>query len=379
MRQGQAKGGSVRETLERICELQPQYSAENTPEMQERGRLVRNNLRAEIDALRSRLTSALGPFGGDLLVEASDGIGRKTELPWVRFCSRNMSPNPTEGFYCVTHFSTDGSAVHVTVGCGSSRFHKGSSVPLPDNELDAQTDWARRVVIEEFGTLVPFDHPADFGARRPLPISFQRATAISHRVAYSDIRATDFGELFDQAALRLRPIYAAQATGRDLTDADQRELEIATALNPLIRPSGRQGYGLSAPARRAVEKRAMEVASQFLHSNGYAVRDTSGSSPFDFEATLSGVRIKVEVKGTTSDRADGILLTANEVELHRTEKGNTALIIVSSIRLSEKNGDYSGSGGTVEWLLGWDIDEWLHEPTAFRVTRPAMRKDLPIS
>lgn len=369
----------MHDILERICELQPQYSAENTPAMQERGRLVRRNLKTELAGLRPRLATALGSFGGDVLVEASDGIGRKTELPWVRFCSRDMSPNPTEGFYCVTHFSTDGSAVHVTVGCGSSRFHKGSSVPLPDHELDAQTDWARRVVIEEFGTLVPFDHLADFGAKRALPISFQRATAMSHRVAYSDIRVTDFGELFDQAARRLRPIYAAQAIGRDLTDADQRELEIASALHPLNRTSGRQGYGLPAPARRAVEKRAMDVASQFLRSNGYGVRDTSASSPFDFEATLSTTRIKVEVKGTTSDRADGILMTANEVKLHRTEKGKTALIIVSSIRLSEKDGDYSGSGGTVEWLLGWDIDEWLHEPTAFRMTRPAMTKNLPAS
>lgn len=338
--------------------------------------MVRSDLKIELDGLRPRLAAALAPFGSDLLVEGSDGIGRKTELPWVRFCSRNMSPNPTEGFYCVTHFSTDGSAVHVTVGCGSSRFHKGSSVPLPDHELDVQTDWARRVVIEQFGTLVPFDDPADFGARRPLPISFQRATAISRRIAYSDIRTTDFDELFDQAAQRLRPIYAAQSIGRDLTDADQRELEIAAALSPLDRPAGRQGYGLSAAARRAVEKRAMEVASQFLRSKGYAVRDTSASYSFDFEATLSGKPIKVEVKGTTSDRADGILMTTNEVELHRSEKGGTALIIVSSIRLSEQNGVYSGSGGNVEWLLGWDIDGWVHEPTAFRVTRPPLTRRL---
>lgn len=365
----------MHETLERICQLQPEYSAANTPAMQERGRLVRTDLKAEVERLGRRLASALGAFGDDLHVDASDGIGRKTELPWVRFCSRRMSPNPTEGFYCVTHFSTDGSAVHITVGCGSSRFHNGSSVPLPDHELDAQTAWARQVVIEEFGTLVPFNDPPDFGARRPLPISFQRATAISHRVAYADIRTTDFGRLFEEAAQRLRPIYAAQATGRNLTDADQRELEIEAALNPLSRPSGRQGYGLSAPARRAVERHAMEVAAEFLRNNGYAVRDTSATRPFDFEATLNGVLTKVEVKGTTSDRADGILMTANEVALHRNEKGSTALVIVSSIRLSEQNGAYACSGGNVEWLLGWDIDEWFHEATAFRVTRPTLAKN----
>nr|WP_292237721.1 DUF3883 domain-containing protein [Mesorhizobium sp.] len=120
----------------------------------------------------------------------------------------------------------------------------------------------------------------------------------------------------------------------------------------------------------------MDVAAQFLRDNGYAVRDTSATGSFDFEATSAGTQIKVEVKGTTSDRADGIMMTANEVELHRNEKGNTALIIVSSIRLSEQNGGYVGTGGNMEWLLGWDIDEWSHEPTAFRVTRPATTKSL---
>jgi hypothetical protein len=186
----------MKDEIERICQLQREYGPENTPAMQERGRLVRGQLRAAINDLRPQLSPPLGKFGDDYLVEASDGIGRKTELPWVRFCSRNMSPNPTEGFYCVTHFSTDGSAVHLTVGCGSSRFLYGSSVPLPDRELDEQTAWARRVILDEFGTLTPFDDAADFGARRPLPISFQRATAISHRVDYGDIRSTNFEELY---------------------------------------------------------------------------------------------------------------------------------------------------------------------------------------
>ena len=243
-------------------------------------------------------------------------------------------------------------------------------MPLPSQELDAQTAWARRVVIEEYGTLSPFHDTADFGATRPLPVSFQRATAISHRVSYSDIRSTDFGALFVQAARCLHAIYVAQSIGRDLSDADQRELEIADTLSPLAASSGRQGYGLSAPARRVVEKWAMDAASEFLRASGYMVRDTSASHPFDIEATKDGRAIKVEVKGTTSDRADAVLMTANEVALHRAEQGETALIIVSSIRLDGKHPTYSCSGGDVECLLGWDIDEWLQEPIAFRVTRP---------
>ena len=145
--------------------------------MQEQGALLRHDLKASIEALKPSLSAALGQFGDDFHVDASDGIGRKTELPWVRFCSESRSPNPTEGFHAVLHFSTDGSAVHVMVGCGSSKFHKGTSESLPDSELDAQTAWARAVVNERLGTLEPFLDPPNFGATRPLPKSFERASS----------------------------------------------------------------------------------------------------------------------------------------------------------------------------------------------------------
>ena len=133
----------LKAALKRVCELQVYYSSKNTPEMAERGKLIRGPVKSAIESLQPILSPALASFGSDFHVDASDGIGLKTELPWVRFCSQNMSPRPTEGFYCVIHFSTDGSAIHVTLGCGSSRFFNGYSIVLPGNELDAQTAWAR--------------------------------------------------------------------------------------------------------------------------------------------------------------------------------------------------------------------------------------------
>lgn len=359
----------MKDAIKKICELQPLYSAENTPQMRERGATLRSVLKPAIEKMEPTLAAALGRFGSDFHVDASDGIGRKTELPWVRFCSQGMSPSPTEGFYAVVHFSTDGSAVHVTVGCGSSRFHRGSSIPLPDSELDAQTGWARTVLIEQLGTLEPFSDPPDFGAKRKLPISFQRATAIAKRVDYKDIDNTDFEPLLVQAAERLRMIYEAQASGRDLSQADQAELEIATVLNPNREQGLRQGYGLPAAARRVVELRAMKLAEEWLRNNSYSVKDCSANRPYDFEAHHGGEVIKVEVKGTTSDRVDAILMTKNEVDLHRSEKGATALIIVSKIRLSGNGGKYAAEGGEAEIMFGWDIAEWELEPTAFRLTR----------
>lgn len=337
--------------------------------MQERGEILRRRVKPAVEALKERLASRMGRFGKDFHVDASDGIGRKTELPWVRFCSEAMSPKPTEGFYFVMHFSTDGSAVHFTLGCGSSRYKGGEFVVLPGPEIDRQTDWARTVVGEEFGTLVPFDDPADFGARRPLPKSFERATALSKRVNYEELETTDLESLMELAADRLRVIYEAQSIGRDLPAADLEEAEIEAVIRPVRMASRRQGYALSASERRAVELRAMEVATRHLEGQGFVVHDRSANEPFDLEALKDGVGIKVEVKGTTSDLADTVLMTSNEVELHRSEKGRTCLIIVSRIRLDRSGEVTTAGGGKIEVLMGWDIDTWQLQPTAFRLSR----------
>ena len=76
----------MKQTLKRICELQPFYSPDNTAEMKERGKLIRKELSAEIGSIQTLLTSKLGLYGTDFDISSSDGIGRKTEAPWVRFC-----------------------------------------------------------------------------------------------------------------------------------------------------------------------------------------------------------------------------------------------------------------------------------------------------
>lgn len=359
----------MKDAFKRICELQPLYSPDNTPEMQERGALLRGSVKPALERLQPLLSKALGRFGKTFGVSASDGIGRKTELPWVRFCSEEMSPSPTEGFYSVIHFATDGTAVHVTVGCGSSKWHKGSAVTLPDKELDLQTAWARRVVMEELGTLDPFVDAPDYGATRKLPVSFQRATAFSKRVPFKDIDSTDFERLLEKAAERLRVIYTAQAIGRDLTQADQAEGELGAILSPRRAETRRQGFRLSADARKAIEMRAMAMAETYLKDAGYAVKDCSANESYDFEAKRDGKVIKVEVKGTTSDVVDAILMTSNEVALHQNHTGNTALLIVSQIRLYQHDGKHQAEGGILEAFLGWDISEWTLEPTAYRVSK----------
>ena len=359
----------MRDTLRRICELQLVYTSKATPEMKERGRLVRRVLTEELRDLQDSLSEAMGPFGADFHVDASDGITNKTELPWARFCSKEMSPKATDGFYVVLHFSTDGSGVNIVVGCSSSKFHNGYSIVLPPEELAKRTEWARQIVLERRGTLGPFIDPPDFGARLPLPKSFEAASALVKKVAYDDIEDDVMTEHLIEAAGMLGAIYSAQRQGRELSPADQTELDILEITRPTSTIAKSQGFGLTAKERKAVELHAMTIAEQWLRSQGYKPKDTSAKKPYDFEATKGDEILFVEVKGTTSDTADAIAMTHGEVDLHRSNRGQTALMIVTGIRLSKNEEEAVASGGDLEPLIGWDIDEWTLKPTTFRVAR----------
>ena len=359
----------MRDTLREICELQPRYSADNTPDMQRRGILVRQVLTAALKALKEPLQNALGSFGDDFEVDASDGIGRKTELPWARFYSKRMSPSATQGFYCVLHFSTDGSAAHIIVSCSSSVFRDGYSVVLPPEELDRRTEWARKIVEDAIGTLEPFTDINDFGATRDLPRSFERASALVKTIRFSDIDHAPIEEYLVRAASMLKTIYEAQSVGRELSPADQDALRILAVTKPQMNAGAGQGYGLTAPERKAVELRAMDLARDWFESRDYQVKDTSASKPYDFEANLSSEKLFVEVKGTTSDRGDAITMTHTEVDIHRERKGHTVLCIVTAIELDRSKEEPAASGGSLEVLMNWDIDDWSLKPTVFRISR----------
>lgn len=359
---------TITEILARICVLQPSYSSANTPAMQERGHLVRVDLAEQLCSRLPALAGAFDPVFDDLAVEGSDGIGRKTEAPWVRLYSRAMSPNPREGFYVVIHFAANGSAVFLTVGCGSTIWSGGDLRQIPDSELIARTSWARNVVLQRWGSTIPFGDEISLGAKAPLPRTFEKATVIARRIQVAELEQVDIEQLLHEAALRLNEIYLAQLDGRDVSPGDQGAEEIVAIAKPLKKGRS-QGRGLTAAERKAVELRAMELATLGLTEDGYTCKDTSATESYDILASKGGLSLKVEVKGTTSDLCDSVLMTKNEVELHRMEKGMTGLVVVSGIRLVRTDNKVEAIGGEVEFLLGWDIDTWTAEPVAFQVRR----------
>jgi len=358
----------MKEILRRICELQPLYSSSNTAEMQERGLLVRSALADDLRARIPVLQRSFDPIFDDLAVEASDGIGRKTEAPWVRIFSKAMSPNPREGFYLVLHFAADGSAIFITVGCGSTTWSGGDLRAIPDGELRIKTGWARSVVQQKFLSLNPFDDQMTLGAKAPLPRTFEKATAFAKRISRDALLDEDLDSLLAQASLRLSEIYLAQLDRRDVALGDQDIEEIITIAKPLRRGRS-QGRRLNAAERRAVELRAMTVAREYLERTGFTVKDVSAQESYDLLATSGEREIKVEVKGTTSDLCDVIMMTKNEVELHRKERGRTGLMIVSRIYLDHRVSEPSASGGQLEALLDWDVNAWIADPIAFRLSR----------
>jgi Restriction endonuclease EcoRII, N-terminal/Domain of unknown function (DUF3883) len=151
---------------------------------------------------------------------------------------------------------------------------------------------------------------------------------------------------------------------------DRGDHEVDQLINPQHLQTIGQGRGGSSADRRAVELHAMLKAKDWLKANGFGkIEDYSNSQSYDFSASRGGRVWKIEVKGTTALKGDSVLMTVNEVELHRAEKGSTVIIIVYGISLARVAKVPVASGGRVWAEVGWNIDSWIQTPTAFRVSR----------
>ena len=128
---------------------------------------------------------------------------------------------------------------------------------------------------------------------------------------------------------------------------------------------GGQGLGLSAPEKRAVERRAVEAAIEYFESTGWEnVQDVGDFASYDLTMVRDGEVHIVEVKGTTGP-GSSIILTRNEVQVHKDYHPNNALIVVSNIILNRVDPPHA-TGGRVNVIQPWGIDETLLTATTFR-------------
>lgn len=359
--------------IKQIAALQLQYSSENTPAMAARGLLIRRDLPRALGAYSSAFAERLGPHGDHMKIEGSDGIGRKTQAPWVRIFSGELSPSATSGFYMVIHFAVNGELCFVTVGCGATRWdnEKGDLVKSSDRDLKAKVDWAVGVLDKQGLDHSTFADTIAIGSEHSLPQSFEKATALCRTLPVAGITDEAVVAAVSEALSFLSVIYDHYGKLGDLTPAEIATIEIEAIANPQRKnANSRQGFGLTGAERKAVEQRAMEVTHEYLTISGYKVKDVSATCSYDYHVSKGVEEIKVEVKGTTSELADAVLLTAKEVALHSSAMETTALAIVSGIAFKQRGPQAECTGGTLEFIYPWDISKWDVIPTAFIVRRP---------
>ena len=329
-------------TVKEICSLQEHYSSENTDEMKRRGILIRDEFSSFIRSQLPEINKSMLHRYDDICVEGKDGIGRKTDVPWARFYSQSRSKSATEGWYCVYLFRADGKGVYLSLGHGSTRFENGSFVPRSKKEMDALNEWGYELVKSKFDESKGHIRQINTGSTRTLGRSYENAVAVSkyyplHSLPSADVLNQDIKDFSEMLDL----IYQEEDLGRA---PQQEDRMVSDAKSEYTTGRCRQGYGLTGQERRIVELYAMGVATQKLKALGYKTRDVSGNSPYDIMANSGGSEYYVEVKGTTSGLGS-ILLTRNEVELHKNVYPNNYLIVVYEIDLNRNVEPAIASGG----------------------------------
>lgn len=362
---------SISNVFKEIAILQPKWSSENTSEMKIRGELIRHSAPEEFKKTFDRFRAATEPFGAELAIEGKDGIGRKTPAPWIRFFSRKLSPSATNGFYVVVHFSTDGEYCFFTLGTGTSHVsHRGDLVKDKIGDIQPRVDWICDVLSEAKVNFDSYGDTISIGSSLPLVRNFEVGTALCKAVKISDLSdELIIGTIEDLLDL-LSIIYSAVERMDHLPESVAHLVQSESFVKEKYQHRSRtQGRGLNGEQRKAVELRAMAVVKKALVSSGYEVEDKSGSHSYDFLAKKNGQNLKVEVKGSTNKNCDAVLMTKNEVDLHHSENGETALGIVSGIALEGPEGSVKGVSGMLELYNPWEVSDWNFEPTTYVVKR----------
>jgi hypothetical protein len=363
----------MRELFEEVLNLQHVFSSENTPAMERRGKLIRDIIPEEMRTWAAAQARAVLPFKGRLNVQGRDGTGRKTFVPWVRIHSPELSPSAQKGWYVVYLFREDGAGVALCVSHGSTRFDGQQFKPRSAEEAAELMKWAREHIGPEAQAL-GFVAGIDLGSAQDLSKAYETTTAFSK--TYSADAIPDDAQLardVEQAVGLLGQLYRAIEFGK-APDSEPPELrEAKAAVENVARPSerspksaGGQGFGLTHDERLLVEQHAMLQAEAWLVAAGFTnVRDVHMEMSCDFLADRDGVEHIIEVKGTTAALGK-VLLTRNEVELHKMHHPTNVLLVVHDIELSDLRS--KSIGGSITAFESWNVEDHVLTALAYMCT-----------
>jgi hypothetical protein len=268
-------------------------------------------------------------------------------------------------------FHPDASGVSLCLSHGSTQIEGSAYVNRSDEEVAELMSWAAGVVGREFANDDSVRQGISLGSF-DLAEGYERTTVFSkfyprHSVPQdADLRADLVSFMRPLAKL-----YAAQESGAQpgapSPDLVALEDEINRIAAPLKPPRGGQGTRLTAPLRKLVEYHAMKLAREWLKSEKFDFEDVSATDSCDFRAKRRGQDWIVEVKGTTGALGT-VLLTRNEVALHRQEYPQNILLVVHDIMLSDDG--LKVGGGELVAFAPWELDEDRLAPICFEYRLP---------
>lgn len=349
--------------LNEVLDLQSAWTQADTPEMNRRGVLVRRELKRYLEDFSAEFSAALNIEPGDLKIEGKDATGRKSEIPWIRICSRTLSPNPTKGWYVVYLFSALGDRVYLSLIQGTTWWDGTAFVPRKQEELAARVSWARRIVASHRVESAALLERIDLQARRTnLGAAYEAGNVVAIGYEHNAIPgpaalARDLRLMIGLLAQVYREEAAVPGLAEELvpevievTQASSRAANRRTGL------AGGQGFELTVEERRAVERHSVKLASQYFADQGWTVDDVGDRESFDLLLKRGGNRLYVEVKGTTA-LGGRVVLTRAEVECQRNFAPDNALVVVHSIELDRLHNPPVADGGQLECISPWTIDD----------------------
>ena len=342
--------------LERVLGFQPRWSSDKTREMDARGKLVRDEIPRSLKVRLAEFLRTMPDDMKDFAVEGSDGIGRKSETPWVRIYSRARSPRATGGWYLVYLFDAFGDGLYLSINQGTTKWTNGETKKRPWAQLDERVNWARSA-IEKFvspniGLLEDIDLPT---RKSPLAAGYERGNVFSIR--YDGGAVPDDARLLDDFTYMcqlLSHLYSAADSTAFVPGDSTPELDDAVLLGEIAAGTRRlqRGYRLTHEERVAIETRAVQLVIEYLRTLGYATRDVGSTRSYDIHAKRGDEDLYVEVKGTVSKGTD-VVLTRNEVALHTANFPATMLAVVSSIRLDRSGAKVIARQGSLSIYHPW--------------------------
>jgi hypothetical protein len=172
---------------------------------------------------------------------------------------------------------------------------------------------------------------------------------------------------------RLHPARDGALNGQALQAIRRLTPESAALLSSLrdlepSAPSSGPNRRISAPERRAIERRAMAVATHHYVGLGWTVEDVSGDHPYDLVCLRDDRELHVEVKGRTGT-AFSVELTTNELTHARANQPEVALAVVDEIKLKRAKRPVA-TGGTLRLFEPWTVDDDALEPLRYNYRLP---------